>query len=123
MRHKSLDIIMKWCHWVVDSCPRMKWDVYERAQPLLDESLKFVGAKRWARYATEREEMQEWILNEVVSAFVPETAVEKSIYANAMALTGGLGTVETDLKPLVSMSIVVFLKREKVKLDKWKSIR
>jgi len=88
----------------------MKWDVYQRAQPLLDESLKFVGAKRDAKHATEREEMQDWILNEVVSAFVPQTTVEKMIYANASAITGH--GMDDKLKPLVSTSIKLFLKRE-----------
>ncbi len=110
MRHKSLDVIMKWCHWLVDSAPRMKWDVYERAQPLLSESLKFVGAKRSARYATEREEMQEWTLNEVVSAFVPRTTEERCIYANALALTGH--GMSDNMESLVSTSIKLFLKRE-----------
>lgn len=110
MRHKSLDIIMKWCHWLVDSAPRMKWDVYERAQPLLNESLKFVGAKRGARHATGREEMQDHILHEIVSAFVPETTVEKKIYADAAALIDyGL---DDELKPLVCTNIKLFLKRE-----------
>lgn len=110
MRHQALDLIMKWCHWLVDSAPRMKWDVYERAQPLLDESLKFVGAKRGARYATEREEMQDWILNEVVSAFVPTTVEEKAIYANVTALTGH--DLDDELKHLVSTNINKFLRRE-----------
>ncbi len=112
MRHKSLDIIMKWCHWLVDSAPRMKWDVYEHAQPLLDESLKFVGAKRSARHATEREEMQDHILNDVVSAFVPETTVEKKIYADAAALVGQEAALDDELRPMVSHNIRVFLKRE-----------
>jgi len=88
----------------------MKWDVYERAQPLLDESLKFVGAKRDAKHATEREEMQEWTLNEVVSAFVPRTTEERCIYANALALTGH--NMSDNMEVLVSTSIKLFLKRE-----------
>jgi hypothetical protein len=89
----------------------MKWDVYEHAQPLLDESLKFVGAKRWAKHATNRGEMLDHILHEVVSAFVPETPTEKKIYADAAALIDyGL---DDELKPLVSMNVALFLKREK----------
>ncbi len=110
MRHKSLDIIMKWCHWLVDSAPRMKWDVYEHAQPLLDESLKFVGAKRGTRYATEREEMYDHALHEIVSTFVPETPTERKIYADAAALIDyGL---DDELRRLVSPNVNRFLKRE-----------
>ncbi len=103
---------MKWCHWLVDSAPRMKWDVYERAQPLLSESLKFVGAKRSARHATEREEMQDHILLEVVSAFVPASKSEKMIYADAAALVGQEAALDDELRPMVSHNIRVFLKRE-----------
>lgn len=115
MRHKALDIMMKWCHWLVDSAPRMEWDVYQGAQPILDESLKFVGKNRFTKYATEREEMQDWILNEVVSAFVPETAVEKTIYSNAAALVGydiDGGGLDDELTKHVSENIKQFLKRE-----------
>lgn len=115
MRHKALDIIMKWCHWLVDSAPRMKWDVYERAQPLLNESLKFVGAKRWARHATEREEMYDHALHEIVSAFIPETTVEKKIYADAAALIDyGL---DDELRPLVSTNVNRFLEKEQGRKD------
>lgn len=76
-------------------------------EKLMVDTMRFIRKAHRERFATKKEEMLDWALNEVVNAFCPENNIEKKIYANAAALTNNY--LEEEFRNLVSERVKRFM--------------